>query len=326
MKFVILGAVARWTGPAAAALAVAVLAATVLAASARYFWVGDLATHFRLQYIVLALLSAVALAGVRWTKWAATAAAALVVNALAVMPVSLWLPEASAFSDPPVRSTRVSLAAINVLYRNADHRRLIEFLRRARPDAALLVEVTPQWRDALGVLETEYPHRYFAGDLRDSGRPGVLLLSRWPIERAATVSLGPRIEPLLRASLAIRGRTLHLIGAHLSWPMGPQASRRRNSQLDLLARLARSTPVPLVVLGDLNVTAFSPHFEALLSRGGLHCAAVGHGWQPTWPTLLPPAGIQIDHALVSADLTVLEFKRGPRIGSDHWPVLITVAR
>jgi hypothetical protein len=52
-------------------------------------------------------------------------------------------------------------------------------------------------------------------------------------------------------------------------------------------------------MGDLNVSPFSPHFQALLSGGNLKSAAQGFGWQPTWPTFLPPAGIQIDHALTA---------------------------
>jgi endonuclease/exonuclease/phosphatase (EEP) superfamily protein YafD len=40
---------------------------------------------------------------------------------------------------------------------------------------------------------------------------------------------------------------------------------------------------------------------------------------------MPPAGIQIDHALVSPGVQVRNFRRGPRVGSDHLPVVVDLA-
>jgi endonuclease/exonuclease/phosphatase family metal-dependent hydrolase len=79
-----------------------------------------------------------------------------------------------------------------------------------------------------------------------------------------------------------------------------------------------------VVLGDLNVTAQSPHFRRLLSAGALRDAGAGRGWQPTWPVGFPLLGIRIDHALVNAAVRVREYGRGPAIGSDHWPLKIGI--
>jgi len=41
-----------------------------------------------------------------------------------------------------------------------------------------------------------------------------------------------------------------------------------------------------VVMGDLNITPFSPHFQQLLADSGLHSAAEGFGWQTSWPSFL----------------------------------------
>jgi endonuclease/exonuclease/phosphatase (EEP) superfamily protein YafD len=132
-----------------------------------------------------------------------------------------------------------------------------------------------------------------------------------------------RQEPAIQATLTIGGRSLRLFGVHASWPVVPRSGARRNQQLMLLARHAqRVTTMPLLVVGDLNVSPFSPWFARLLADGGLRSATEGFGWQPTWPVFLPPAGIQIDHALVNAAVTVRAFRRGPFIGSDHWPIVV----
>jgi endonuclease/exonuclease/phosphatase family metal-dependent hydrolase len=104
--------------------------------------------------------------------------------------------------------------------------------------------------------------------------------------------------------------------------MAPASARRRNQQLALLAEHARVVTLPLVVVGDMNITSFSPHFQQLLIDGGLRSAAEGFGWQPTWPTFFPPAGIQIDQALVNSRVAVEHFTRGGTEGSDHLPIVV----
>ena len=307
------------------------LAATSLAAAARWSWLGDLAVHFRLQYAGVALLALIGLAWARSWVWAGAALLALVINGAAAGPAlgSRWLAPDVAVAIEPAPASSLRACAINVLYSNTHYERVASFLHTARPDVAVLVEITPVWRAALTGLGSEFPNQYYAaGSLSRAGssaQRGVLLLSRWPIERVATWKLGPHTEPAVIATLNVRGRALQLIGVHAAWPLGSGIQAERNRQLGELATIARSTPPPLVVLGDLNVTPFSPYFEALLSSTGLRSAAQGEGWQPTWPTFLPPAGIQIDHALVSAGLPVLRFRRGPGVGSDHRPILVDLA-
>jgi endonuclease/exonuclease/phosphatase family metal-dependent hydrolase len=121
--------------------------------------------------------------------------------------------------------------------------------------------------------------------------------------------------------LQVQGREVRVFSVHTTWPVAPASAGRRNEQLARLAEQARAVTLPLVVVGDLNVTPFSPHFQQLLADGGLRSAADGFGWQPTWPTFMPPAGIQIDHALVNSRVAVEHFAQGSGTGSDHLPIV-----
>jgi endonuclease/exonuclease/phosphatase family metal-dependent hydrolase len=223
---------------------------------------------------------------------------------------------------------KLHVASINVYYRNTEHERVVQFLREQKPDVVVLVEITPAWRRGLDSLNSIYTHRYFSATPIQRVGPqverGVLMLSRWPIERADPIDFGDWAEPGIAATLSVRGRPFHVIGVHPCWPIGAGISAERNREFAKIASIARATQAPLVVLGDFNVTPFSPHFATLLEDSGLRSAA-GSRWVPTWPTFLPLAGIQIDHALISPDLAVLDFKRGPRIGSDHWPIVIELS-
>ncbi len=77
-----------------------------------------------------------------------------------------------------------------------------------------------------------------------------------------------------------------------------------------------------MVLGDLNVTPWSPFFRDLLREGALRNARKGYGLRPTWPTMLPPLLIPVDHCLVSSGVTVHDCRAGRNVGSDHYPLVV----
>jgi endonuclease/exonuclease/phosphatase (EEP) superfamily protein YafD len=310
---------ARGLGRLAAVAVALTLVASALALSARYGWLGDLAVNFRLQLAALAASALILLAAMRRWGWTAAAAVAVIMQLPAVRAVLPARQPASA-SAPATPMLRV--VSINVFFGSSHYEDVRQFLQAARPDIAVLEEVTPPWRAALSPLK-QLPYQFYAAALRPrlaGAQPrGVLLLSRWPLTDRHSLDLGPGTEPAVSARIGFAGRELYFLGVHATWPLGPGDSRERNGQLELLARLAHAATDPCIVAGDFNLTPFSPHYAEFLALSALHAAS--RGWQPTWPTFLPPAGIQIDHVFVSASLTVREFRRGPRVGSDHWPIL-----
>jgi endonuclease/exonuclease/phosphatase (EEP) superfamily protein YafD len=296
------------------------LLATVGILFAPRFWVADLGVHFRLQFAALAIAGVVILAATAEPAWAAVAflvaAVNLVIAAPHVLPRGAPAVAAAGDAGPVIR-----LATINVYYRNRQFQRVVDFIRHERPDAVVLVEVTAEWDQALTALDDEYAQRYVT---RGTKGAGVLLLSRWPMQAAILPDYADA-EPAVTATLQLHGRSLQLLGVHTSWPLGPRCSALRDQQLERLGEFARLQSGPLVILGDLNVSPFSRHLQALVAGGQLKSAAQGRGWQPTWPTFLPPAGIHIDHALISGGVLVRGFRRGTRVGSDHLPVIVDIA-
>jgi endonuclease/exonuclease/phosphatase (EEP) superfamily protein YafD len=294
------------------------LIATLCITLAPRIWLMDLAVHFRLQYAALALVACAILLATGEPCAAAVAFLVAAVNALVAAPL---LFSARAVKTPALAgpTPAIRLASINVFYRNRQFQRVIDFIARERPDAVVLVEISHKWEEALGALDKEYAHRYTA---RGEKGKGIMLLSRWPVLAAGMLPDYPDEQSALAAIVQIRGERVQLLGVHATWPISRRHSRRRSRQLRFLAAYARAQTGPLVLVGDLNISPFSPHFQTFLAAGGLKSAAQGYGWQPTWPTFLPPAGIQIDHALTSAGVTVTRFRRGASVGSDHLPILI----
>ena len=84
----------------------------------------------------------------------------------------------------------------------------------------------------------------------------------------------------------------------------------------------RSARPPILLCGDLNLTPWSPVFWRFLRRSGLADSSRGFGVQPSWPVGKPWMSVPLDHCLVSPEITILDRRLGPAIGSDHYPVWV----
>jgi endonuclease/exonuclease/phosphatase (EEP) superfamily protein YafD len=112
-----------------------------------------------------------------------------------------------------------------------------------------------------------------------------------------------------------------LLSVHLRAPMRPRLAAQRNRQLQILADLSTRVEGPLVVAGDFNLTPFSPYFSDWLASTRLRDSRAEAGYSASWPTFLPLIGIPIDHCFVTDDFAVVDLRRLPAFGSDHYPVL-----
>ena len=95
----------------------------------------------------------------------------------------------------------------------------------------------------------------------------------------------------------------------------------RNAALGAAAGIARDSDLPVILLGDLNLTPDSPDFARLLDESTLRDVMGGRRWRPTWQAGFWPLALRIDHVLVSPEVCVEAVEVGPSIGSDHRPVI-----
>ncbi len=77
--------------------------------------------------------------------------------------------------------------------------------------------------------------------------------------------------------------------------------------------------------GYPNAWPWSAAFRRLTAAGNLDNSLTGHRLQPSWPDGWGPLMIPIDHALHGDDLVAVDRSTGPSLGSDHRPILVTVA-
>lgn len=293
--------------------------ATFVALFSRAHWFAELFSHFRFYFLLTqALLVLIFLHSGRRMLLAATLLMAIP-NAWYVVPYLTPL-----VMNPSVaggQGEAIDIVAINVNYRNDDHRSVRDYLESVSPDVIVVAEVTQQWSEALRHLRAEYP--YATGSSRP-GPWGLMVYSRLPFVEAELLDLGVPGTAHARVVLDVEDELLQVFAVHLYSPTNPQRAAWRNQQLGELARRVGDSDLPTLVVGDLNVTPFSPYFDSLLDSAGVVDARRPLGFHFTWPTSPLPLWIPIDHALSDPSVRVTRVGRGPNTGSDHYPLEVSV--
>jgi endonuclease/exonuclease/phosphatase (EEP) superfamily protein YafD len=289
--------------------------ATILAFFGGAWWRFDLLANFRLQYLFCLLIALVLfLVGKKWV-WAGVAGVFALVNFADILPAFLGRGGKAISSSKPL-----TILLANVLTSNKEYERVRQLVRSTDPDIFAVLEVSETWMNELSLLKEKLPH--VVSCPRDDNF-GIALFSRIPFEESEIVQLGEAGLPTAVARIRFDDTTLTVIATHPLPPTGASIARQRNRQLGELAEYVRSVKGPVIVMGDLNTTPYSPHFKKLLCESGLQDSRRGRGIQPSWRADIPWfLRIPLDHILHSPDITVLSRRLGPNIGSDHLPVIL----
>jgi len=284
-------------------------------------WLAELSSHFVVQYAVAALLLAVVLTvkGRRW--WAASALAIFLLQAVRLVP--LWtVPD---LPPVPAASERLTIVQLNVNIRNQDPRRIVDWVISQDPDIAVLIEVPRAWTRPLAALRARYPNE-LVGMPPDGS--GIAVFAKAPATSLRVEPLGDIWCPaiVLDFPRSMGPPPLTLIAAHLRSPMTPSDAIIRNRQLGaLVQRIAAEPALQKIVVGDLNITRWSPLYAQLTDVAGMRDGQEGFGFGASWPSPFGRwLGIPIDQTLVSPGVRVVQRVVGPDLGSDHLPVTTTV--
>jgi endonuclease/exonuclease/phosphatase (EEP) superfamily protein YafD len=273
-------------------------------------------SHFRVQYLAAALVLAVLLA---WRRRAVPAVLALVIAAWHALPSVA--PSYAVAQPPDCTGPAFTVATVNVQYSNTRPEAFRAWLATLPADFLVVQEVTPAWAAVLEA-QSAYPYRRV---LTREDPYGLAVLSRWPLESVGPVDLAGDGLPSFAGVVDAGGHRVRFLGLHTHWPITPAMAAARDEALMKAAQLARAADLPVVLLGDLNLTPDSPAFGRLLGQGGLRDTMHGQGWRPTWLADFWPLALRIDHVLVSSGLCVANAEVGPPIGSDHRPVIVRLS-
>ncbi len=289
--------------------------ASLIGFAGRLHWTMELFSHFRVQYVQVSLLLAGICLWVRMNKPAAAFIAILLFNYAFVYPLYLGKPEPK--TTKPNRAMLMNLNAAN-----GNTEQVLAAIEAVAPDLLLLEEVTPEWAAQLETLHETYPFRVAQPQ---PGCFGIMLLSKYPLDNGIVLEIGPAGVPSIIADVWLPTGVATLIGTHPPPPISKEMAALRNAQLAELPDIVANQKHPVLLMGDLNASPWSPYFRAMQKASGLDNSMKGFGFQPSWPSSLRLLQIPLDHLLHSPEITIQNRMIGSAVGSDHLPVVVDFA-
>jgi endonuclease/exonuclease/phosphatase (EEP) superfamily protein YafD len=272
----------------------------------------DVFAHFAPVY------GAVGLAGAVWALVAGRgpviAAAVLAVLASGL----LVLPEMNRDAGPVAAAEapgQLKVIQINALYDNPDIGRVADWLVAQKPDVITVTEARHDLRDLL--VRRGWKTAGSGGDLMIFTRQRYARMNR------------PRVPPssllnFVNASYALPGGAVEVVTTHLGWPTTPFVREQTRGLASVIARLPRDR---MILTGDFNATPWSQELQGL--DAGLRLTRRDRG-VPTWPAQVlgrpwPLPFLPIDHVYAGPGWATVKVERGPWVGSDHYPLIVTLA-
>lgn len=280
----------------------------------------ELASHFKLQYLVVSLLCVLVLL---WSdqrkRWLFVALFCLSIQLLEIIS---WYFPPTWIGKSDTHNLRILLS--NVYVRNRSYEKVLALVNDEKPDIAIFQEVDFRWSRQLQPLISTFPFTFQAAD-------DLVIYSRLPLNQ--TVLFGSAIKSSIAANLTINQQDITLIVTHPLPPL-PKLFEFRNQQLLEVGQYIQQQRNPVILVGDLNTTMWSPYYHKLIQDTGLKNARQGFGLLPTWPIPTPHANtflkrtpivslfqIPLDHCLLSSAIAVTGIHPGPSINSDHLPLI-----
>ncbi|HEY0623758.1 endonuclease/exonuclease/phosphatase family protein [Sphingomonas sp.] len=240
---------------------------------------------------------------------------------LGLVPVALRVVPELIRDVPMARSgtAQVRVLTHNVWQRDDSPADTAQAILDARPDIVTLQEVDGSFRPMLAALRQHFAHG-------TACPPGcdLAIFSRWPITNSdyflkdrAGRKFGP---PMLWARIAGPDqRPFTVMTLHYPRPTSRDQALRRRAVAQALARIDRG---PLIVAGDMNLTPWAAAMNAQ-DRALAPLARMTRAL-PSWPRAVP--FLPIDQLYAGPDWGLVAASQLPATGSDHRPLLVTLAR
>ena len=308
----------------------------LLSVLARYWWVADVLANLRMQCFIGATLILLLAMLLRSPKDVLHGFLLAMMAAWPLLPgISLVksdkiadlnrLPALDAMHD------RLQVCVCNVLSSNRRYDDTLGALTEHDPDVIGILELSPELAVLCRTkLREHWPHQILVPHA--TGNFGIGVLSKTPLRDGQVFQLNEESIPSIEATVDAMSGSLRLFVTHPLPPVGHRNFLSRNQHLQMLASRAamHQQAIPedsILVIGDLNLTPWSPIFDDWLAASRLKNASAGFGFMPTWfrfDTFV--CGLMLDHACCSDDLVCTRRVVSGPFGSDHRAVTFDFCR
>lgn len=287
----------------------------------------DILTHFT-PWLLAGALVAVAVWALAGRQGRLTPGLALVGGLSAMMLMGPELVAAAGQKRAPVDGPTLKIIQFNLWGRNRDPEATTRWILEEDPDIVVFQEGFARSGGVARALAGRYPHRTTCAEPRACST--MILAKRAPVAEGG-LQAGVSEAKLSGAWATFKGSrgTYTVVGTHYTWPVpaGPQ-----QQQTLRLAKVLEAFPKEsLIVVGDFNSTPWSFSLRRQDRLFGLERRTralftwpagrfSGHDFAAPFPILA------IDQVYAGSDWKTVAVRRGPALGSDHYPVVAQLTR
>ena len=243
-----------------------------------------------------------------------------------VLPYTkLWKKEVKNAKDKPeVQECQLKIMVSNVLTPNDETQKLVDLVKDKQPDILITLETDKKWETALNQIEADYPYTV---KVPLDNLYGMHLYSKLEL-------INPEVKYLMIDDIPSIHTQMRLQGGQIIWlyclhPMPPSPteadkSTTRDAELLMVGKHIKENNQTAILAGDLNDVAWSKTTRRFQRISGLLDPRIGRHFINTFHVKYPFLRWALDHIFHSACFTVVDIKRMPSIGSDHFPVMTTL--
>lgn len=277
--------------------------------------------HFKFQFLLLLAFASILQIVFRRRGMLLLSLACLTPVIVQVAPWYL-APKTPVLMEPAAQAARkqagFKILFANVLFSNHQSQSLANLIRQQAPELVVLQEANMDLVQVMKEFEAVLPYHFRARNLPY----GLAVWSKYPISQPRFELLADQDLPSLRGQFQIGGKVLNMFTTHLTSPVR-EPVRVRDRQLQVLANYLNQHPEIDLVLGDFNISMWSPAYAQFEKATGLNNCRKGFGVLSSWPSKLPEwARIPIDQCFSRQAYQIKKIQLGPNIGSDHMPLII----
>lgn len=224
----------------------------------------------------------------------------------------------------PDASERLKIIVANVFTPNRRTDIVLAMAKKHDPDVLVLVETDRWWEAQLAELKQTHPHTL---KCPLDNLYGMHLYSKLPLKDAEIQFLVEKDVPSMHALLLLPSGVqvrLHCVHPAPPSPTENETSLERDAELVMVAKNVSEATLPVIVTGDLNDVAWSSTTRLFRKISGLLDPRVGRGMFNTFHAKYPVFRWPLDHFFHSTHFTLVSLERLDYIGSDHFPMFITL--
>lgn len=285
----------------------------------------DAFTHAAPLWLAMAV-GAIALGGVAARgaeRWVMISLGGVGLLACAIlMGPELWA--AARFRPATVATSDLKVIQFNAWHENRSPEKSLEWLLMQDADVVVLEEGAGESWPIVKALRASYP---FASCEKGQRCETWIFSRKKMIARGGAAFEGPYLSAAW-ATLADAKGPFTVMGVHYTWPVpaGPQQAQSRKL-VGLASDFDRQS---MIVTGDFNSTPWSFTLKRQDKALGLR------RWTralASWPAgkfsrvmAAPAPFLPIDHIYAGEAWRAVKVERGPAVGSDHRPIVVTLRR